>query len=194
MGTDIHPVVQARVEGRWVDVLPPAHVLDALTARCYPLFAVLANVRNGYGFAGVHTHEPLDPIAEPRGFPPDFEIHAGSYHGAYAGKWWRLGDPLGEYMGENDFSWVSLADLDAYDWAQPLRRGGKAHKSATFDANGRPSEWCGDVWGSTAHEYRTHTWTEPLADVVKGFHDDVLPWLRMLGPPDDVRLVFGFDY
>ena len=39
--------------------------------RNYNLFAILANVRNGRGFAGAKTGEGFIPISEPRGFPMD---------------------------------------------------------------------------------------------------------------------------
>lgn len=39
--------------------------------RDYDVFAVLANVRNGYGFAGVETGEGYVPLDMPRGLPKD---------------------------------------------------------------------------------------------------------------------------
>ena len=39
--------------------------------RNYDLFAMLANLRNGVGFAGRRRGEVLDPIDEPRGIPED---------------------------------------------------------------------------------------------------------------------------
>ena len=39
--------------------------------RNYLLFSVLADVRNGTGFAGVITYKPVVPISEPRGLPDD---------------------------------------------------------------------------------------------------------------------------
>lgn len=58
MGTDIHGVFQAFDNGQWRDV-ESSYEQD----RHYQLFAVLAGVRNGYGFAGVPTGEPVTPIA-----------------------------------------------------------------------------------------------------------------------------------
>lgn len=45
--------------------------------RNYDAFAMLANVRNGYGFAGVDTGEGFEPIAMPKGLPSDasWEVH-----------------------------------------------------------------------------------------------------------------------
>lgn len=71
MGTDIHGVFQRRdkTTSQWVDV-PSNYKQD----RHYQLFAVLAGVRNGHGFARVRTGEAVKPIAEPRGLPKDFAL------------------------------------------------------------------------------------------------------------------------
>ena len=73
MGTDIH--------GGFIKVTGGVQNEGGLTKeavktswnmdRNYTLFAILAGVRNGYGFAGCYRHEPLTPIAEGRG-KPDF--------------------------------------------------------------------------------------------------------------------------
>jgi hypothetical protein len=42
--------------------------------RSYDTFAMLANVRNGRGFAGIKTSDGFPFIAEPRGLPDDFEM------------------------------------------------------------------------------------------------------------------------
>lgn len=69
MGTDIHGVFQRfdSQQKRWVGV--PSNYSQN---RHYQLFAVLADVRNGTGFAGVKTGDAVEPISEPRGYPLDF--------------------------------------------------------------------------------------------------------------------------
>lgn len=67
MGCDIHGVFQRRDGNEWVDI---ATIWDE--QRHYQLFAALAGVRNGYGFAGVPTGEWVKPISSPRGLPKDF--------------------------------------------------------------------------------------------------------------------------
>lgn len=69
MGTDIHVVFQKKVGDSWQDI---PHDYDE--NRHYYLFAWLANVRNGFGFAGVLTGSPIKPISMPRGFPQDFKV------------------------------------------------------------------------------------------------------------------------
>lgn len=68
MGTDLHGVWQARINGEYVDI--PTE-LDLY--RNYDLFGVLAGVRGGF-----------DPIDDPRGLPRDFVTRdcevKGKYH------------------------------------------------------------------------------------------------------------------
>jgi len=83
MGCDIHGVFQAKqaVEGyegvcsHWVDIRS-----DWDQSRHYFLFSWLANVRNGYGFAGVPTYDAIKPITEPRGLPSDFIVDDDEQH------------------------------------------------------------------------------------------------------------------
>jgi hypothetical protein len=51
MGTDIHSIAQIKRDGQWVTVA----VAIAGDQRYYNTFAMLANVRNGRGFAGCWT-------------------------------------------------------------------------------------------------------------------------------------------
>lgn len=72
MGTDIHGTFQKKItEGnkeRWIDV---SHRYKWF--RHYFLFGILANVRNGYGFAGCSTGDWIVPIDLPRGIPNDLK-------------------------------------------------------------------------------------------------------------------------
>ena len=83
MGTDIHFYVERRNGKGWVscdtwedDEYEPGrktvpfhqHFYDT---RNYDLFAILANVRNGRGFAGTDTGDGFVPLCEPRGLPDD---------------------------------------------------------------------------------------------------------------------------
>ena len=76
MGTDIHGVFQRHdnTTGQWHDV-PSNYKQD----RHYQLFAVLADVRNGYGFAGIQTGEVVTPTSKPRGLPSDFAIEGEAH-------------------------------------------------------------------------------------------------------------------
>jgi hypothetical protein len=99
VGTDIHMYVEQRAKnGRWRPIAPPEeftwggmilrltgrdivemepllgddrpeYALQWSIERNYDLFAILADVRNGRGFAGVDTGDGFIPIAQPRGLP-----------------------------------------------------------------------------------------------------------------------------
>ena len=94
MGTDIHLFIETRgPDGAWSALRPPEEfswqarynrlelpftvkegteeALAWTVDRNYDLFALLADVRNGVGFAGADTGDGFTPIAMPRGLPLD---------------------------------------------------------------------------------------------------------------------------
>lgn len=101
MGSDIHMAAEVRKNGKWELVKdnvfknswynPDSNSeyfrnMEPLTNvpyddRCYNLFAILANVRNGRGFAGCKTGERFNPVSEPKGYPEDMcaELQADIY-------------------------------------------------------------------------------------------------------------------
>src|SRR5687768_8031889 len=95
MGTDVHAVWQAKKDGRWVDIESRWD-----QRRHYFLFAWLADVRNGFGFAGIPTHDPIKPVAARRGVPADFNVEAyesGNGPDDYDAPW----------LGDHSFSWLT---------------------------------------------------------------------------------------
>lgn len=69
MGTDIHSIAQVCRDGSWVTVAIGIYG----DPRSYNTFAMLANVRNGRGFAGIKTSDGFPYIHEPRGLPADLK-------------------------------------------------------------------------------------------------------------------------
>ena len=69
MGTDIHSIAQVCRDGSWVTVAIGIYG----DPRSYNTFAMLANVRNGRGFAGIRTSDGFPYIHEPRGLPADLK-------------------------------------------------------------------------------------------------------------------------
>jgi hypothetical protein len=171
MGCDIHLKVERRVNGKWecVESLSPrpcswcdgaGHYKNRPLDKCYScsgsgaqsgpyrdrnytVFSVLAGVRNdGY----------VKPIATPRGLPDG------------------IADD-GEY-GDHSFSWLTLAELRAYDWHQSIHDEGwvDAETFKKWDAagaKGNPEQWCGAVGGG-AVEHVTHSrMREYIADGMK---------------------------
>lgn len=191
MGCDIHMRIERRVDGQWVDVpyadswdlkwrkdyWRPGEILlsDEFDGRNYDLFGILANVRNGtWG-------EEFTPIAEPRGWPPDSPTNP---HG---------GDDDDEnfWGGDHSFSWVTLAELEAYPWDGTTRkRGWVSHEQATqFRLDGKRPEH----YSAAGNHGEYIEWDQDIRSDVRNWPDKFLPVLRMLGASDDVRLVFGFD-
>jgi len=122
MGCDIHIYAEVKENGEWEKVGPvfddpyyaPERPLSdwnqpkidqPYVGRNYDLFAILADVRNGRGFAGVPTGTGFVPIAAPRGLPND--VTPGVE--AQADSWGRDG---------HSHSWLLLSELQGYDWDQ----------------------------------------------------------------------------
>jgi hypothetical protein len=187
MGTDIHPYVEIKSTKGWQRAF-----VSIPRYRSYVSFAILANVRNGFGFAGVPTHETLIPISAPRGLPTDTSIKNDDSN-----------DDFKIWLGDHNFSWVTLAELKAYNLDQPLLRQGvvSGAERAKVEAGGVPSAWCGAKSPMTKEDEHMQ-WSEPLRDAA-GL---VVEWIarleqyksdRYLDHRADIdnciRVVFGFD-
>lgn len=192
MGTDINMVVETRDNGgSWGLSDHPGY-----RNRNYDAFAILANVRNGTGFAGVDTGDGFVPISFPRGLPIDMSGEAKSVD-----------------FGYHDMSYVTLRELLDYDWDQTTRHRGyvTAEEFKVYRERGKPDSWCGGVGGSmvriisnkrmaslidrgddTSHRYTQVEWEEKYRESAEDFLSYV-EGLKPLGDPDNVRLVFGFD-
>lgn len=218
MGTDIHSVAQVRRKWRpsgWVTVVER----PAGDGRNYDTFAVLANVRNGVGFAGVSTGEAWPIIDEPRGLPKDFKLHdytdpdypdEGPMEG-YHGTTWMMGD--------HSHSWVTLAEMKSI-WEKLKDRDYLVEGVVTVSqyrelkTGKAPDDYCGAIWGRdvlvvtelqakvdpSLLEKATHVqceWQVPSSECLWLFkkYIDVLEATRAAHEvtDEDVRLVFGFD-
>lgn len=224
MGTDIHMIVEKRGPRGWERVEEsmgcwrcdkgsgPRHDDEcyycdgtgraplAFRERSYDTFAVLANVRNGTGFAGCVTSEKFTPISDPRGLPSD--------RTALKRKW---------ELGDHSFSWVTLGELLSYDWDRRVVQYGVVSENEfkEWDGKGWPKRYSGDVFGCgvvkvtndemreiiagtrprlpDSNYYTQIQWSDTVAKCCENFHDKFIPLLCELGAPEDVRLVFGFD-
>lgn len=146
MGTDIHSIAQVRKPAsrfNQLDIdekpptLPDAWQTVAIGVagddRSYNTFAMLANVRNGRGFAGVKTSDGFPVIHEPRGLPADFVLNDEGDHpvkrSALVAAWdWNselvdldskearrvsyLEDAV--WLGDHSHSWCTLAELKSF--------------------------------------------------------------------------------
>lgn len=184
MGCDIHIQIERKTDEGWKRVVwtnewrrkcpdiysgstdPNALELgDNFDGRNYDLFGIFADVRNGT------CGDAVPPIAEPRGRPEDAD--------------W------GDWLGDHSFSWLSLRELQDYDWDAPLiKRGWVNHEQAEkFRADGIPPDSY-SAWSSRGEVVQ---WTTTRREAVGDWPGEFLPILATLGEPNNVRLVFGFD-
>lgn len=224
MGCDIHSYVEIRKDGQWEhynwysqfqkgiwDDGSPEYDYSAMfnhplyIHRNYDLFAILANVRNGRGFAGISTGTGFKPISMPRGLPGDvtFDVKKESDN------WGADG---------HSHSYVTLRELLEYDWeGQVTTHFGVVDEEEyqAFKSKGEPLLWAGDISGRSIIKisnaemdllltgdlerkegiryYTTIKWDETYLDSVGKHWFITLDELKKLGSPEDVRLVFWFD-
>ncbi len=191
MGTDIHGVFQRYDESkkRWENI---DSTYDE--RRHYLLFAVLADVRNGVGFAGIETGEEVDPIDEPRGLPDDFE--------------YAFDDESDDAdLGDHSFSWLSGDEMLAWFESVPtvVNHVGVLDRKAylAWDKTSEPSDYCGFVLGlgvvtiddgeQGLKPHWTHvrcTWRADLKNELAYFFEEVA---RLVTDHGRIRFVFGFD-
>ena len=236
MGTDIHMACEIKRNGKWELVRGKVfknpwyrpgseyrweqeeYTNDPYDCRNYNLFAILADVRNGTGFAGIKIGEAFNPISMPKGYPEDMcdELKGDINYYDYD-------DRAGILSGDHSASWLTLKELLEYDWNQMHRSYGCVDEDAyrDFIMKGlRPNSWSGDIYGPDI----VHLSEEEMVDLIQGrwmrndgkryytkcyfaaeaykdkagsFYDDVIPVLQTLvpegGTTEDVRLVFDFD-
>jgi hypothetical protein len=123
MGCDIHLYAEKKVNGKWesADTLSKNKYYEEdpeneqefsldykdayYSGRNYNLFGILADVRNGRGFAGVKTGEGFNPISEPKGTPEQ----VSDFVKAELDRWSDDG---------HSHSYLTVSELMAYDWTQ----------------------------------------------------------------------------
>lgn len=178
--------------------------------RCYDLFAILANVRNGRGFAGCLTGAGFNSIVEPRGLPDDVSDVIKSESDSWG-------------MDGHSHSWLTLKEILDYDWDQRTTNYGMLSwneyehwvKTRTEDQPS-PMSYSGDVWGrdikkvsveqfemweknpesrpqNPENYYARASWGISYRQAVGGRFWDYVEYLKTLGKPEDVRMVFWFD-
>jgi len=229
MGCDIHAAIEYKDEKGWHALMHDNKRFgkfgdeDKQTARLnlnrdYDLFAVLANVRNGRGFAGCLTSTAFDSISDQRGLPEDITTEAQE-----------------SCWGDHSDTWVSLAGILAFDWTRSTTHYGVV-SAREFEQWDRMKEWepaprsyCGDVTGGQTKKIsptkmRSHiketvgelrgaayqealekldpnlytqiSWEETYTYSTRQMWEKILPPMLKLGSqygPDNVRLVMNFD-
>lgn len=205
MGTDIHAAFQKKAsDEKWEDI---EHKYEE--NRHYFLFAWLADVRNGFGFAGVPTHAPIRPIAEPRGLPDDFLMDADSHPVTslevmgHRKEYHQEGDELAVWMGDHTHSWLMADEILSAPLPDRVWKTGIVDRAFfdTWDAVSMPDEWSGGISGPDVRvadsptlvtEESTHVriyWMQ-TKNVLSYFIDEIR---RLKNEHGEVRMVFGFD-
>lgn len=208
MGCDIHTVAQIK-KYDWSDNWYTTLLDVAGEDRDYNSFAVMANVRNGHGFAGVPTGEGWKPLSKPKGIPADYKFNV-------------YGDDEGQdhdvWLGDHSYSWFTLSEIKNY-WNTNYR--GKSYERCGVvtkneyikmkEESRSPNEWSGDVCGQNivkvaekvfdiANNDCTHVkikWNMPTEKCCF-YLMAVIKELEFLAKSrevleESIRLVFGFD-
>lgn len=202
MGTDIHLIIQEQNEqGDWVRNKDLE--LEDLTWRNYDVFAVLGNVRNGVGFAGITTGEEVKPLTNGRGFPYDFVENPDI-------------STYKEYLGDHSYSWCTLQEILDYDWGIVRNICGVVDREFydEWDRSTPPDSYCGDVGGPNIvvlededflklqekgqldpeiTYYVRIWWQDTVRDRCGLFVKTIEKIAKEVKDPKKVRLVFGFD-
>ncbi len=187
---------------------------DAIySGRNYDLFSILADVRNGYGFAGCDTGDGFNPIAMPKGLPDDVSPEVK-----------ELSDDWG--CDGHSHSFFTLKELLDYNWQQATTHRGWVDEETykQFKETGNPYPSSGGVSGHMVmhlsndemdrliggtltreagkHYYTQIQWQETYAECCKEFIEKTIPKLKELAKispykedidPESVRIVFWFD-
>lgn len=227
MGCDIHFYVEKKVDGKWQF---QGKLIDDegyknfegpsfYEGRNYNLFAILANVRNGRGFAGIKTGEGFNPICDPRGVPDD----ASEEYKSLVESWDCDGHSHSHHTLRQllDYDWTQTTGLQGWcgmdeweKWTRWSRSQGKG-----------PDSYCGGVSGGSVqhisaeeadaifadvkwnereevakqhvNKYALAVWSEPYYEAAGSFWSVTIPKLLAFAGGvdhvDDVRIVFFFD-
>lgn len=189
MGTDIHLAVERRdKDGHWHRVPDPirdcpdylhnkSRAEDEKVCywckgtlkrtesfyphRDYDVFAILADVRNGSGFAGCVTGDGFEILSPPRGFPHDLspELAKAARHAEGESEDDAPGDDE-MWFGDHSFSWLTVdeilrgavamtnVDEPCYWLLETKHRGVVGPQDyLLWKRDGRPAAWSGDVSG-----------------------------------------------
>lgn len=208
MGCDIHTHAEVLTNGKWVKAgksFPNRYYREGkpnqidddgfewngkLTdqpyqGRNYDLFAMLADVRNGHGFAGIKTGEGFNPICAPKGLPENVSKEVQKQILVFVGdgddecslsqvagwcdsnysEWVEYGKSATS-PDYHSASWFTVAELLAYDWDQITMHRGvitlKQYEECKVKDGGQPvGGWSGAISGP-----RIVTIDEDVADQV----------------------------
>lgn len=129
--------------------------------RNYDVFAVLADVRNGYGFAGITTGESLPFISAPRGLPEDLSKELLEAHEND-----DVDDDAHFWLGDHSHSWLTLREVvDWPHWKEVRQKTGvvDAKQYLVWKEKGQPESWSGAVSGGSVKHVSNQGMDELIA-------------------------------
>jgi len=210
MGCDIHLFVEAKGGKRddWSLVKRTIHVATDYQeervfrvgwgeGRNYDVFAMLANVRNGRGFAGIDLGDGFTPIDTPRGIPSDTSIDYldetesygmdGHSHSYFSLRELLDLEPKGYWDNSTTHRGVLLRDefeqLQAQGRVESL-------EGNTAWLNGRPDSWAGDISGPAPKDIFQVNWVESYRRSAGWLLNTTLPQLTELADSYELRSYF----
>lgn len=230
MGCDIHLYVERQDQnGRWwkcqdgfksdyydesSDYFKQERFKDGdqpYSGRNYDVFAYLADVRNGYGFAGCDTGDAIIPMAQPRGLPKDVSLMIQEQSDS-----WDCDGHSHSYftLGE-----LKQAYKDAENQIKVHRGWVGVDNYKEFKEKGKPTSYSGGVSGGRVEhitneqmdlllsgEFATENgksyytqveWKETLKENIGYFFEHIIPQMEKWGYDDNeddkIRIVFWFD-
>ncbi|WP_149023384.1 hypothetical protein [Listeria aquatica] len=139
MGADIHLFVEKKnQDNEWKAVLYEDGSYDGLyDVRNYSVFAILADVRNGYGFAGGDIGDAFNPVSFPKGIP-----YNASEEFLKVRETWDID-------GHSD-SYLTLKELRDFNWDQKTMKRGFVDEEGykEFLKTNEVNSWSTDVFGN----------------------------------------------
>lgn len=174
--------------------------------RNYDLFAILANVRNGFGFGGCDTGDRFPTIVPRRGLPADVSDQVADESerwGAdgHSHTWMTLKEfldfPFWDDLRVNR-GYITRDEYRKWDHKSPPPGG---WSGAVIGPNVRmvtEREWkliCEGDASEVGVEYHVQvSWKTKFRDECKSFWEKVVPQLQAVDPdPSKVRMVMWFD-
>lgn len=201
MGTDIHYDFQKKTVTKsgeiWEDLnVDQEYQGKFYIGRDYMLFSVLADVRNGVGFAGVQTYDPLPVIVEPRGLPKDLRFD-DDFDDSYC-------------YGDHSYSYLYGSEImDFFNTPHITTRYGIVSKASYNEWDGvtPPDSWCGGIGGPDVLIYDAIgegggvILADDVSHVKIDWQEDVNEHLSyfkaiielLISEHGEIRMVFGFD-
>ena len=154
MGCDIHMFAERKDENmKWHAVKGDDGKIECFDCgRNYNLFAILADVRNGHGFAGTPTGTGFDVKYPARGLPSDLSDDLCQDLESYTDD-----DDWDHWLGDHSFSYLTVSEILALDFNKRSTLTGVisfheyvkwAYKSGRSTLNSGPDSYCGGVSGA----------------------------------------------